>query len=270
MSGSEFLNLSLDEIIAKEKVGRARPRSFRPNPRQGSGPRRLPPRGRGGRSGAQPRQQVQMQQQPQPKQYQPQQPRYVPITVPIKGNLAVKAGGVQKRPNQPRYVPANLDAKPMRHVQNNTNDNVWRNDKFETQRGGSQAGRKYVPVSSGHKIYITNLYHAVTSKDILELFSSMGTVLNHRVNIDASGRCLGNAEVTFSTAAAAEKARKEYNGVTLDGQEMSISLHPVDSFVQKLSSGIRVERPIAQSRANATRPFISSAGRNRIRSIIRP
>lgn len=74
------------------------------------------------------------------------------------------------------------------------------------------------------KIFISNLFNAVTSEDIQELFSKFGKIKSANVNYNKDGKSLGTAEVFFVLREAALAAIKEYHNVKLDGMPMNIEL----------------------------------------------
>ena len=100
------------------------------------------------------------------------------------------------------------------------------------QGGGRSAGRGGGG-GGNTKLLVDNLDFGVTDEDMQELFAEFGnlrkaTILFDRfvvrfskieliLSIIRSGRSTGQAEIEFTSASGAERARDQYNGVPLDG-----------------------------------------------------
>lgn len=78
--------------------------------------------------------------------------------------------------------------------------------------------------TAGTKILVKNLKYDIQDDEVTELFSTVGKVNKAEIVYDRSGRSKGLARVWFARRADAEKAIKEYDGRTLDGQPMQITL----------------------------------------------
>ena len=70
------------------------------------------------------------------------------------------------------------------------------------------------------RLLVSNLDFGVDDRDMRELFSSFGSLIECRVLYERSGRSTGTAEITFTNVSDARKAKAEYHKVPLDGREM--------------------------------------------------
>ncbi|KAF1325802.1 Tho complex subunit 4-like, partial [Globisporangium splendens] len=86
--------------------------------------------------------------------------------------------------------------------------------------------------SPGTKILVKNLKFDILEDDVRELFGTVGEVKKAEIVYDRSGRSKGIARVWFARRSDAEKALKQYDGRTLDGQPMQLSLDD-DANVRK-------------------------------------
>ncbi|KAG1441756.1 hypothetical protein G6F56_011347 [Rhizopus delemar] len=76
----------------------------------------------------------------------------------------------------------------------------------------------------GIELAIENLHYNVTEQDVLELFSTVGTVEKARLFYDRSGRSTGQAKVKYASSSDAERAIEKFDKVELDGQPMKIEI----------------------------------------------
>eukprot|EP01127_Copromyxa_protea_P008896 TRINITY_DN2050_c0_g1_i2.p1 TRINITY_DN2050_c0_g1~~TRINITY_DN2050_c0_g1_i2.p1 ORF type:complete len:259 (-),score=63.27 TRINITY_DN2050_c0_g1_i2:45-779(-) len=76
----------------------------------------------------------------------------------------------------------------------------------------------------GTKVSVTNLRFDVLEESLEELFSTCGTVHSVKVFYDKSGRSEGKGEVVFKSNGEAERAVREYNGVSIEGQPMTVEV----------------------------------------------
>ncbi|XP_057815558.2 THO complex subunit 4A-like [Cryptomeria japonica] len=78
----------------------------------------------------------------------------------------------------------------------------------------------------GKKLYVSNLDHNVSNKDIEILFSEDGKVglKNATIHFDEKGRSLGTGEVVFAREEDAVAAMNKYDGKKLDGRPLDIHL----------------------------------------------
>jgi RNA recognition motif-containing protein len=74
------------------------------------------------------------------------------------------------------------------------------------------------------RLYVGNLAFAATDKDLTDLFSQVGTVVEARVMMDKfTGRPRGFGFVTMSAAEEAEKAIALLDGKAFGGRELKVS-----------------------------------------------
>uniref|UniRef100_M4BX91 RRM domain-containing protein n=1 Tax=Hyaloperonospora arabidopsidis (strain Emoy2) TaxID=559515 RepID=M4BX91_HYAAE len=78
--------------------------------------------------------------------------------------------------------------------------------------------------SSGTKILVKNLKFDILEEEVRELFGTVGEVSKAEIVYDRSGRSKGIARVWFTRRSDADKAIKQYDGRTLDGLPMQITL----------------------------------------------
>lgn len=102
----------------------------------------------------------------------------------------------------------------------------------------SRLGEKEDSSSHGTKITVKNLNFDILEDDLRQLFSTVGEIKKAEIVYDRSGRSKGIARVWFARRSDAGKAIKQYDGRTLDGLAMEISL---DSNVRKGLFGTALE-----------------------------
>lgn len=83
------------------------------------------------------------------------------------------------------------------------------------------------------RLSVRNLDYAVNDKDLRELFNEFGGLRRSEVHYDRDGRSQGSAELVFMSKRNAIAAKKQYNGVPLDGRPMEIDIIG-DRFVPEL------------------------------------
>jgi len=99
------------------------------------------------------------------------------------------------------------------------------------------------------RLSVRNLDYAVNDKDMRELFNEFGGLKRAEVHYDRDGRSQGTAELTFTTKRSALGAKKQYNGVPLDGRAMEIEIIG-DKFVPQLIKQAIRDRNTFQKRGN--------------------
>ncbi|KAK4538686.1 hypothetical protein CDCA_CDCA19G4711 [Cyanidium caldarium] len=75
-------------------------------------------------------------------------------------------------------------------------------------------------------VSVGNLHPQVTSKDVADLFNSVGPTIAAFVRYDHEGRSKGTATVKYRDVRVARKAVQQFNGVPLDGQPMAVRMEP--------------------------------------------
>jgi len=120
-------------------------------------------------------------------------------------------------------------------------EDTWGHDMYdETQEGQGKKEKRADLGNTGFlkkslaggsertTVEITNLSYDVSEDEVKELLGSVGDLIRAHVVYDNSGRSEGIAKAVFSTKEAALNAVREYDGVDLDGQAMSVAIVPND------------------------------------------
>lgn len=104
-------------------------------------------------------------------------------------------------------------------------EGAWQHDMYGGGSGGRGAPAPAARSGGSAKIMVANLNSTVVKdEDMKELFGNVGRVKTARCHYDARGKNLGTAEVEFVRAEDAVAAKREYDGVVLDGKPMKIEI----------------------------------------------
>lgn len=143
----------------------------------------------------------------------------------VKANRAAKKQG-RTRNNQTRKRGPNSPRKARANTMPNRNRNNARNNRARTSfTARSRSINQVMRREDGPtRLSIRNLDFAVNDKDMKELFSDFGGLKRSEVHYDRDGRSQGTAELTFTSKKSAIAAKKQYNGVPLDGRPMEIEI----------------------------------------------
>eukprot|EP01084_Bolivina_argentea_P116713 207319_1 len=79
-------------------------------------------------------------------------------------------------------------------------------------------------VPKGTPVTVSRLNHDVEESEVIELFSTVGTVVDVSMQYDRNGRSMGAAVVTFEDPVNAGRAVERFHSRTLDGIPMSVTL----------------------------------------------
>merc|ERR1711935_948282 len=109
-------------------------------------------------------------------------------------------------------------------------DDEEEEEEYEAPARSLQTKSARAALSTGTSVQVSNLHADVTEEDMHELFSTAisgdapVSVKSTCVNYDKNGKCNGTATITFVRRGDAMAAIKEYNGVPLAGQPMSLDI----------------------------------------------
>jgi len=138
-----------------------------------------------------------------------------PLEAIVKEEIATKRAA---RRNASRGGQRNRSRSARRGSQGKRASSFGRNGGFR-QRSLSTSDLR-----GACKIMISNLDFGVSERDMKELFQDYGGVRKINFHYDRNGRSLGSCEIVFDRSSLAQRARKQYHGVPLDGRPMEIEI----------------------------------------------
>eukprot|EP00041_Stephanoeca_diplocostata_P013077 m.225462 g.225462 ORF g.225462 m.225462 type:complete len:272 (+) comp19206_c0_seq8:81-896(+) len=133
------------------------------------------------------------------------------------GGRASRGGG---RGGRPRPAPYNAAERPSRYRRSGYTDEHDTRD----EPAPSEPVVRRTQLTTGGKLFVSNLGPQITTTDIEELFDKFGAMKHGYVHYDQHGTSRGSAEVVFERKSSAERAIAEYSGVALDGLPMKFEM----------------------------------------------
>lgn len=110
----------------------------------------------------------------------------------------------------------------------------------------NRLGGKASSAANGTMVSVSNLPPDVISKDIMELFGTIGEVLSAKI-IFKNRKSTGQAQVVFAQQSKAVEAVKQFHSRTLDGVAMEVKIVPRS---QQLAMGQDQSREENQTKAS--------------------
>ncbi|KAF8471519.1 hypothetical protein JB92DRAFT_2801526 [Gautieria morchelliformis] len=93
------------------------------------------------------------------------------------------------------------------------------------------------PAAPSTRLIVSNLHWEVTVKDLISIFSTIGTLAREPViRFDRSGRSTGVASITYLTPAEATRAKNQLDGKIAKTQAMAITY---DTSTPRIPPGVR-------------------------------
>eukprot|EP01107_Rhizomastix_libera_P015187 TRINITY_DN544_c6_g1_i1.p1 TRINITY_DN544_c6_g1~~TRINITY_DN544_c6_g1_i1.p1 ORF type:complete len:300 (-),score=79.59 TRINITY_DN544_c6_g1_i1:68-895(-) len=118
------------------------------------------------------------------------------------------------------------------------------------------------PVEQPASITVDNLDFNVIENDLRAVFRDFGPILSAKLVKDKNGHSLGIAEVIFKQREKAVAALRKYNGVTLDGRPMKITLSNIAPIsVSRSSSSASSSSSSSSPRRSVGRVAVRAGGR---------
>ena len=105
---------------------------------------------------------------------------------------------------------------------------IQKSHRRRVERGGNNVAAISTAAADDRAVNVSvgNLHPQVTSKDVADLFNSVGPTTAAFVRYDHEGRSKGTATVKYRDVRVARKAVQQFNGVPLDGQPMAVRIEP--------------------------------------------
>jgi len=111
----------------------------------------------------------------------------------------------------------------------------------ERPQTSQRSERPERPVPEKRRLRVSNLDFNITHKDLMELFSKLGSLTKNKIEYDDLGRSKGTALIEYEKHESAVNAMKEYDGAVLDGRTISVEF---DDDVKKRSTESNIQRKV--------------------------
>ena len=195
---SDKLNLSLEELIKKEREGK----------KQSGGPK-------GGK----------FRNNRNNKQgFNKQQRMRQRLSTGNAPNAREKAK--QLRRNKVKNFGGNRSSPPQQFNTQRPRDEVPREGRADRENWKRDDDREEKKSTLSTRLKVTNLSNTISNEDLNVLFKNIGPLKEWRREYDEFGRPLGSAIVAYNTVEDAKKAVEEYNKAELDDNVLVIEYVP--------------------------------------------
>jgi len=92
----------------------------------------------------------------------------------------------------------------------------------QTERRVEHRIERERPLTEKRRLRVSNLDFNITHKDLMELFSKLGSLTKNKIEYDDLGRSKGTALIEYEKHDSAVKAMQEYDGAVLDGRTITV------------------------------------------------